>query len=142
MTEAKKKYFQISSLEKGIKVLELLADNNALTVSQVAEALGFNRAGSHRFLATLRELGYVEQDAQKRYKLTYKIFELGMKKANQFNVLRVAFTHMQELAALYNETINFGSLDGTQIIHLDKVESSELQRIDPGIGTQSVAAFG
>ena len=79
MTDSKKKYFYINSLEKGIRVLELLADKQELTVTKVAECLGLNRTGSHRFLATLRELGYAEKTANNRYQLTFKILELGMK---------------------------------------------------------------
>ena len=67
MTAPKEKYYQIASLEKGIRVLELLANQNEATVSSVAAQLGFNRAASHRFLATLRDLGYVEKNENNRY---------------------------------------------------------------------------
>lgn len=136
MKNSKKKYFQISSLEKGIKVLELLADKQELTVTKVAEHLGLNRTGSHRFLATLRELGYVEKNVDSRYQLTFKMLELGMKLANRFEVRRVARPYMQKLASTYSETINLGYWDGRMIVHLDKIDSPEILRIDPGIGTR------
>lgn len=139
MVDSTKKYFYISSLEKGIKVLELLGDKQELTVTKVAEHLGFNRAGSHRFLATLRELGYVEKTAESRYQLTYKIFELGMKFANRFEIRRVARPYLQELGSRYNENINLGYWDGKSIIHLDKIDSRNILRIDPGIGTSAPA---
>ena len=69
------KYFFISSLAKGLRIMELLAEKQQLTVSAVARHLGIHRAGSHRFLATLRELGYVEKDAEDRYHLTFKVLE-------------------------------------------------------------------
>jgi DNA-binding IclR family transcriptional regulator len=135
MAEEEKKYFQIASLEKGIKVLELLAENQELTVTNVADQLGFNRASSHRFLATLRELGYVEKNSDSRYQLTFKVLELGMKVANRFEIRQVARPFMQELASLYNENINLGYWDGRAIVHLDKILSQEILRTDPGIGT-------
>ena len=45
MSSGKKRYYQIASLEKGIKILELLAEQKALTVTEVASALDINRAG-------------------------------------------------------------------------------------------------
>ncbi len=139
MPHSQKKYYHIKSLEKGLKVIELLAEENGATVTQVAKSLGFNRTGSHRFLSTLKELGFVEKNADSTYQLTFKVFEIGMKIANRFDILRTAFSSMQELASIYNETINLGHLEGLDIIHLDKIESRELLRMDPGIGSRAPA---
>ena len=49
MPDKKKKYYQISSLEKGIRVLEILAKHKALTVTELAGKLDTHRAAAHRF---------------------------------------------------------------------------------------------
>jgi DNA-binding IclR family transcriptional regulator len=115
ITKAKEKYFYISSLAKGIKVLELLAEKGDLSVTDVAKQLGINRAASHRFIFTLRELGYVEKNDHLQYGLTFKIFELGMKVVNRFEIRRTAPPFMQKLASLYNETVNFACLDNEEL---------------------------
>ena len=79
-TPKKEKYYYIASLEKGFRILELLADKKEMTVSAVGTALGYNRAASHRFLATLRDLGYVEKNSENRYQLTFKL--LGVELQN------------------------------------------------------------
>ncbi len=139
MSVSGKKYFQIGSLEKGLRALELLVEKEELSVSQVAAEMGINRSASHRFLATLRELGYAEKNVEGRYQATFKLFELGMKVANRFEIRRLARPYLRELGATYNETINLGYLEGSQVVHLDKVESSEILRMDPGIGTSAPA---
>ncbi|MBW2370228.1 MAG: helix-turn-helix domain-containing protein, partial [Deltaproteobacteria bacterium] len=106
------KYFFISSLAKGIKVLEFLADQEDVTVTQVANHLETNRASSHRFLATLRELGYVEKGDGNRYRLTFKILELGLSMASRSEVRETAQPYMQELSLAFSETINLGYADG------------------------------
>jgi len=136
MPKKQKKYFYINSVEKGLSVLELLSEKQTLSVTEVAEHLGLNRSGSHRFLATLRELGYVEKDTNSRYQLTFKILQLGMKFANRFEIRSVARPYMQRLALISKETINLGYWDGKGIIHMDKIDSYEILRIDPGIGTR------
>ncbi len=134
-----KKYFVIGSLEKGIQVLELLAERDALSVSQVSAALGLNRSSSHRFLATLRELGYVDKDDEGKYRLTFKILEQAMKMADRFEIRRLARPFMERLAAVSGETVNLGFWDGRGIVHLDKIDSRNLLRIDSRIGSQAPA---
>ena len=84
-------------------------------------------------------MGYVEKNANARYQATFRIFELGMKVAERFEIRRLARPYLRELQQAYNETVNLGYWDGQQIIHLDKVESREILRMDPGIGTPSPA---
>ena len=122
-----------------MRVLELLAAQNELTVSSVAARLGFNRAASHRFLATLRDLGYVEKNENNRYHLTFKILELGMKVANRFEIRTVARSYMQELSRAFNETVNLGYWKEQKIFHLDKIDSPEILRIDTPLGSWAPA---
>jgi len=101
--------------------------------------LGLNRTGSHRFLATLRELGYVEKNQDGWYQLTFKILELGMKMANRFEIRRVARSYMQELSLAFRETVNLGFRDGLEILHLDKIDSLEILRMDSPVGSRAPA---
>jgi DNA-binding IclR family transcriptional regulator len=133
------KYFFISSLAKGIKTLELLAEKEKLSVSDVAKFLGFNRAGSHRHLATLKDLGYVEQNEANSYQLTSKLFELGLKYANRFEIRKVAHPYIEELSKTFKETINLGLFDANEILHLDKIDSPEILRIDSPLGSRAPA---
>jgi DNA-binding IclR family transcriptional regulator len=133
------KYYVISSLGKGIRVLELLADRGELGASAVAAHLGTNRAGSHRSLLTLRDLGYVEKTEAGRYRLTFKVLELGMKKLHRFEIRHVAHPMMQELAGAFGETVNLGFWDGRAIVHIDKIDSPEILRMDSGLGTVAPA---
>lgn len=135
----KKKYYQITSLEKGIRVLELLADRKALTVTEVAGGLETHRAAAHRFLATLRDLGYVEKNDDKKYELTFRIFEMGQQVANRYEIRQKAQGFMQELSKRFRETVNLGHWNGTEVLHLDKIDSSEILRIDAPLGSKTPA---
>lgn len=135
----KKKYFEITSLVKGIRVLELLAGTRSLGVSEVARLLGMNRASSHRFLSTLREIGYVERQSDGKYRLSLKVLEVGMKALNRFEIRKAAQPYMQELSLCSKETINLGFWDGLEVIHLEKIHSREVLRMDSAIGTKAPA---
>jgi DNA-binding IclR family transcriptional regulator len=132
-----KKYYQISSLEKGLKILEAIVDNGQMTVTKAGQLLGINRASAHRFIATLRDLGYVRRNPNGDYEATFKLLELGMIQADKFEIRRLAKPAMRDLASEFDETVNLGILDNHQVVYLDKVESRELLRMDSGVGTTS-----
>ena len=115
-------------------MLELLAQAGELSVSEVARKLGYNRANSHRYLATLRDMGYVEKNAAARYRLTFKILEIGARITDRFEIRRIARPHMRELAATFNETVNLGYWDGQAILNIDKIDSSNVLRTNSAIG--------
>jgi len=133
------KYYVITSLGKGLRVLELLAEHGELGVSAVAAHLGTNRAGCHRFLLTLRDLGYVEKTEAGRYRLTFRMLEMGMKNLDRFEIRHTAHPMMQELSRSFGETVNLGYWDGRAIVHLDKINSTEILRMDSGLGDQAPA---
>jgi DNA-binding IclR family transcriptional regulator len=139
MSVAGKKYFVIGSLEKGVRVIELLADHDSLSVSEAASHLDINRSAAHRFLATLRELGWAEKNNEGKYRLTFRILEQGMKVADRFEIRRMARPFMQRLAGLTNETVNLGYWDGQGIVHLDKIDSQNILRMDSRIGSHAPA---
>lgn len=131
---ADKKYYRIASLEKGIRVLELLAQHGELSVSEAARLMDTNRAGSHRFISTLKDLGYVEKSDNNKYQPTLKIMKLAMKVANRFEIRHIARPYMHKLSIIYKETINLGFFKNKEIIHIDKIDSLEVLRMDSKLG--------
>ncbi len=137
MGDSKKAYYQIASLIKGVRVLELLADKGELGVSDAAEQLGYNRATCHRFLATFRDLGYVKKNQANQYHLTLRVLELGYKVAGRFEIRQIARSYMLEISAAFHETINLGILDGLDVLHIEKIDSPEVLRMDSPIGSRA-----
>jgi DNA-binding IclR family transcriptional regulator len=133
------KYYFVSSLAKGLRIMELLAANGEMSASGMADQLETSRAASHRFLSTLRDLGYVEKTAENRFRLTFKVVELGMCKLDSFEIRHTAHPFMQELAFAFGETVNLGHWDNGAIVHLDKINSTEILRLDVGMGALAPA---
>lgn len=128
------KYYFVASLAKGLRILEVLAAKGDMSVSRMADCLDTSRAASHRFLTTLRDLGYVEKNDDGRFCMSFKVLELGMKKLDGFEIRNTAQPYMQEIAFAFGETVNLGYWDGTAIVHLDKINSTEVLRLDVGMG--------
>lgn len=136
---ADKKYYQINSLVKGIRILELLVEHGELSVSDAARLMDTNRANSHRFMATLKDLGYVEKNDSNKYEPTLKIMGLATRVVNRFEIRRVAKPYMQRLSMMFKETINLGLFKDNEIIHIDKIDSLEVLRMDSALGDKAPA---
>lgn len=133
------KYYFVASLARGLRILELLASEGDMSATRMATHLDTSRAASHRFLTTLRDLGYVEKTEEGRFRLSFKVLELGMRKLEGFEIRHIAHPFMQEMALAFGETVNLGHWDGKTIAHLDKINSKEILRLDVGIGALAPA---
>jgi len=80
---------------------ELAAAQRPLGVTQLARALDQSKARIHRYLSSLRQSGLVEQDAaSERYRLGWKLFQLGEAAGRQFDLRRLAEGHLRKLRDL------------------------------------------
>jgi DNA-binding IclR family transcriptional regulator len=80
---------------------ELAAAREPLGVTRLAHALDDSKARIHRYLASLRRAGLVEQDAAtERYRLGWKLFQLGEAAGQQFDLRRLADGHLRRLRDL------------------------------------------
>ena len=127
-------YYHINSLEKATRIIDILSTTGELSVSEIARKLNMHRSATHRFLATLRNLGYLEQSDDASYRLSFKFFELGMMVANRLEIRKIVHPFLIDLRARHEETVSLAILDGLDIIHIDKAESPHLLRMDLSVG--------
>jgi len=68
-----------SLLENSFAVIELLAhEARSMRLTEISDRLGLQRSGTHRMLATLTALGWVEQDQKTElYRLSLKLSAIG-----------------------------------------------------------------
>jgi DNA-binding IclR family transcriptional regulator len=130
----KQSYYFINSLAKATKIIELLAEAGELSVSDIGKNLGMHRSATHRFLATLRELGYLEQSEDSRYRLSFKLFVIGTNVANRLEVRKIVHPFLIDLGTRHQETANLGIMEGLEVVYADKVESPHLLRMDLAVG--------
>ncbi len=65
-------------MSRALSILELFSDKRpSLSVSQVAEITGLNRATCYRFCQTLRKLGYLEELGDRRFRPGLKAVSLA-----------------------------------------------------------------
>ncbi len=80
---------------------ELARAGEPLGVTQLARQTGQSKARVYRFLSSLRSQGMVDQDAStERYRLGWKLFQLGEAAASQFDLKRLADPLLRQLRDL------------------------------------------
>ncbi|MEV8254560.1 IclR family transcriptional regulator [Rhodoglobus sp. NPDC076762] len=132
--------YSAPALDKGLDILELLADTSgSLSQSQIAESTGRSIGQIFRVLSTLERRGYVVRDKQSGlYELAMKLFDLAHRHPPLRSLVSVALPIMQQLAEHARQSCNLAVLDGALVRVLAQVESPA----DFGFRVRVGATFG
>ncbi|MGH2663248.1 MAG: IclR family transcriptional regulator domain-containing protein [Actinomycetota bacterium] len=126
----------VQSLERGLAVIRTFDRNAAsMTLSEIAERTGLNRAAARRFLLTLKDLGYVETDGR-LFSLKPRVLELGYAYLSSLPVWEVARPYLQELSDRVMETTSASVLDGPDIVFVARVETKRIMSMTLGVGSR------
>jgi DNA-binding IclR family transcriptional regulator len=135
----------VQSLERGLAVIRAFsADEDSMTLSEVARKTGLTRAAARRFLLTLSDLGYVRTDGR-QFELTPRVLELGYAYLSSAGLPEVAQPHLERLVAEVRESSSVSVLDGDEVV-IDSPEAAEglaLRRsmITDGISPDAVTVY-
>lgn len=102
-----KKLNSVDAVKVSVRILDSLAlAQRAMGVTELAEQLNETKPRIHRHLGTLKEVGLIEQDsATERYRLGWRMFQLGEAAGNQFDLRRRAEPYMVQLRDELRETV-------------------------------------
>ena len=131
-----------STLAKGLDVLEWLArQQRDCRVVDVAQTFGLARSNAHRTLQTLVARGWAVQDAAtSAYRPSLRLFELGALVGAAADINSLVRPHLAALAGATGETIHLTTLDGAEIVYLDKFDSPLPVAAYSRIGSRAPAA--
>jgi IclR family KDG regulon transcriptional repressor len=78
----------VEAIKVAIRILDEMAlARRAMRITELADALGETKPRIHRHLATLKEMGIVEQEqSTERYRLGWRLFQLGEAAGAQFDL--------------------------------------------------------
>ena len=126
---------QLSTVAKTLRVLEAFSyAEPVLGVSEIARKLGMGKSSVHRALSTLLEHGYVAKTADDRYRLGLKLHELGQLVVSGLRLHEVAHDPLERLQHETKATVHLAVMDGTDVVYIDRMESSGSTRIFSRVG--------
>lgn len=112
------------SVDRAIQLLEYLAQvSEPMDLSAISKNLRMNKSTVYRFLTTLEEGGYIQQDPHtSRYSLGPKVTWLAAKFLEKYEVRNLARPILEELARQSGETVHLAILDNNEVTYVDKVD--------------------
>lgn len=114
-----------STLAKGLKILETLADAPAgKGVTELSLELDMTKSNAFRLLRSLSALGYVKQPDGKHYSTTMKVWQLGQRVMDHLDLPTLAAPQMMKLSQLTGATIYLAIQEGIEVLYIDKIEST------------------
>jgi len=127
----------IQSVARALTILELFSDRRpALSVSEIAALTGLNRATCYRFCQTLRQLGYLEEIHERRFRPGLKAVSLAHSALRSRELPELAMPYLRELASDTTETVNMGLLDGPEVVYVARVQSEHLISLRLYVGSR------
>jgi IclR family transcriptional regulator, pca regulon regulatory protein len=127
----------VRALAKGLSVIEAFdAQAPAMTLSDVAKRTNLSRGTARRLLHTLVELGYVGFDG-KLFSLRPRVLDLGFAYLYSHNIWQLAQPYMVEVVEKLHESCSIAVLEGTDIVYVARVPTSErIMSVNLGLGTR------
>jgi DNA-binding IclR family transcriptional regulator len=121
--------YPIESVNSALRLLKLLQER-PLRVSEAAEILGVAPSTAHRLLAMLKHHGIAEQDADSRtYRPGIALIQVGLSVVKRLDLRESARPHLEQLSRELGETVHLSIPNGTDILMIDSVESSQRLRV-------------
>jgi DNA-binding IclR family transcriptional regulator len=128
--------YRAPALEKGLDILELLvAEAEALTVSEIAHKLQRSTGELFRMIQVLERRGFVEQVPESGgYRLSGRLFSLGMVQPAVKTLIEISLPHMRQLSLDIGQSCHLVLHSVGQIVVVARMESSELIGFSVRIG--------
>ncbi|HEU5352225.1 MAG TPA: IclR family transcriptional regulator [Terracidiphilus sp.] len=130
--------YKVQALDRAFAVLELLGESEtALGLAQVASSLQLHKSTAHRFLMVLERHHVVERTSNGKFRLGLRLFDLGNRAIEQYDLRDRAQPHLRRLVAETEETAHLCILEQSRVIYIDKIEPTRSVRMITRIGSSN-----
>ncbi len=133
---------RLSSVTTAIRVLKAFTESEGeLGISVLSKRLGVSKSTVHRIATTLLAEGLLEQNPETdRYRLGIGLFTLGTLVRQRMSVSAEAKPFVTQLRNTVNENVRLAVLQGTNVVYIYDLESTQSVRLRPHLG-QTKPAF-
>jgi DNA-binding IclR family transcriptional regulator len=115
----------VQSVDRAVSVLEILAREGSVGVSEVAAVIGVHKSTAFRLLAALEERDLVEQNTERgKYQLGFGVLRLASAIPARLDMVRQAQPVLDDLAQRFNETINLAVVREHYSVHVQQALGS------------------
>jgi len=114
----------VQSLDRALALLELIAREDGLTLTEVAQRAGVPPSTAHRILSTLQVHDYVMHDEERGlWLIGVRAFEVGSSFLRNRKLHAIGRAVMRELMEETGESVNLAIEDAGAVVFISQIES-------------------
>lgn len=127
------------SLGHGLAILaSFSAERSTLGIADMASVLSMSRSTTHRYAATLAQLGYLEQNSSRRYRLTPRCANVGLAALGSMSLRECSRPYLAELRRETGWTVSLAILDDSEVMLVERLRGWRgLHEIDLRLGSSA-----
>ena len=126
----------MSSVQRSVRVMDLLARRGPLGVRAIAQQLSLPLGSIHRILVDLAAEAVVEQTPAAEWELSYRLLAITGVQLDRIEFSRLARPYCERIAEATRETVNVSVISGLAGVCVDKVRGNEGMQLDARIGSR------
>jgi len=115
---------KVQSLDRAFDILELLSrEQHGLALTEIGNRLDLHKSTVYRLLQALKQRGYIEKNAKGSYRLGMEFIELSSLYLNNLELKTEAQPILRELSSLSGNTAFLATLQESEVVYIDKMET-------------------
>ena len=121
----------VRAVERALDILQCFANEQDMTLTEIAARVSLNKSTVHRLLATLEERGFILRNGDK-FRLGYSIWELAANLTQVDDPSQLLLPEMERLRDQLSETVSLYVMSGNDRIRIQAVQSNQaIRRVAP-----------
>jgi len=136
MNKKRASQFYNSSVKKGIKIIETIANNEkvAIGISEISRLSRLDKSLVYRIINTLCDLGYVTKNKHASYGLSSKFVILTNKMLSKMEIRKIVEPYLKKISNFTNHFTTFSIIEGNKAVLVNKIDGTNTLRIHSEIG--------
>ncbi|HBH13076.1 MAG: IclR family transcriptional regulator [Clostridiales bacterium 38_11] len=132
---------RIQAIDRAVMILDCFTERKPqMRLSEIIDILDLNKSTLHGIISTLKYHGLIDQDEfTQEYKLGLKLIEYGQRVLDSMYISSIAKPIIERVCDELEETVHIGTLDGEEVVYIEKRESQQSMRIFTTIGARNPA---
>lgn len=128
----------LQTVQKAAEVLSLFSiERPEWGISELAKALASPRSSTSALVSTMAEQGLLRRTNAGRYKLGWRLVALSQILLSTTDFRLEARPVMEALIARFGETVHLATMEGGQVIYVDKLQGTRAIQVSvTGVGSQ------
>lgn len=125
----------VQSLDRGLRILEILSDNGEMGITELAEILKVDKSTVSRLMETLRYHDFVQvSKTTKKYRLGFRVLNLSKSLENNLNIIDIARPIIKGVAEELEQNIHLCAFNNTMAYVIDQVKRGGCYSMSATVG--------